>query len=534
MTCSKSPIFLGSWHFCLAVAGAAICASAMNCSPAASGRPGAASRGGSSGSVVITTKGGSSGLTGIGGGTGIDLTGNNTALCEKFGGIACQVKDCGDKPKTTVKGKVYDPAGKNPLYNVAVYVPTTSLSPIADGASCDTCSSNISGQPIAAAITSAQGEFTMDNVPVGTNIPVVIQIGKWQRQTTIPEVKACQDNVLTDPNLFRLPRNQSEGHIPKIALVAGDADRLQCLLYRMGLESSVFTNPEGTGAVNIYNLPSDLGPDQGGAYDSTVNNGARYPDGRVFWNDLASMMKYDMILLACGGVQKATDPTKYAPYDSDPSPISDAAKANMVSYVNAGGRAFGEHYHWAWIKGFPSPKPSDATKPPYPPPFGTEVATWIPYTETDGVPATGTIEQSFPRGQSFAEWLVAVGASTTLGILPLNSDVKPTAQDQINPPGQRWIYEPNGAGPAALRIHYLSFNTPIGTPEETQCGRFVYTGLHVTGGPDDPNKDIKSTFPSTCKVRDLVTAEKALEFMIFDLSSCVTPPKADPTQIILI
>lgn len=74
-----------------------------------------------------------------------------------------------------------------------------------------------------------------------------------------------------------------------------------------------------------------------------------------------------------------------------------------------------------------------------------------------------------------------------------------------------------------MKTHYLSFNAPIGAAPENQCGRFVYTGLHVTGGEDDPNADPKTAFPKTCNVRDLTMAEKALEFMVFDLSSCIAP-----------
>jgi hypothetical protein len=153
---------------------------------------------------------------------------------------------------------------------------------------------------------------------------------------------------------------------------------------------------------------------------------------------MPQLMKYDMVLLACGGVQGATDPTKYAPINpgGGASPISDKAKKNMVAYVNAGGRAFGEHYHWAWIKGFPAPDPTDPFSLPYPPPFGTEVATWIPYTSTTGTAANALIDTSFPKGTAFAQWMLLVKASTALGQLPLTGEVKPTAKDQIKPPSQ--------------------------------------------------------------------------------------------------
>ena len=110
----------------------------------------------------------------------------------------------------------------------------------------------------------------------------MIQVGKWSRQVTVASVPDCTETAITDKNLTRLPKNKSEGSLPKIAIVAGGSDRLQCLFFRMGIDVSEFTNPTGNGAVNIYNLPSDLGPDDGGGYDSTVNGGAKYPDAFNF------------------------------------------------------------------------------------------------------------------------------------------------------------------------------------------------------------------------------------------------------------
>ena len=70
----------------------------------------------------------------------------------------------------------------------ALRVPNAALSPIPSGATCDQCGAEASGQPIATALTDANGHFVMENVPTGTNIPLVIQVGKWRRQVTIPSV----------------------------------------------------------------------------------------------------------------------------------------------------------------------------------------------------------------------------------------------------------------------------------------------------------------------------------------------------------
>ena len=70
-----------------------------------------------------------------------------------------------------MSGTIRDPAGKVPLYNVIVYVPNAALDPIPEGASCDRCSAQLSGKPIATALTDANGRFALENVPVGAEPP---------------------------------------------------------------------------------------------------------------------------------------------------------------------------------------------------------------------------------------------------------------------------------------------------------------------------------------------------------------------------
>ena len=52
------------------------------------------------------------------------------------------------------------------------------------------CSGLASGSPLVIATTGVDGTFTLANAPCGTNIPLVIQLGRWRREITIPSV-AC-------------------------------------------------------------------------------------------------------------------------------------------------------------------------------------------------------------------------------------------------------------------------------------------------------------------------------------------------------
>ncbi len=100
----------------------------------------------------------------------------------------CALKQvrCDGGATTSISGTVYDPAGLNPLYNVIVSIPNAALTAIPTGARrCASCDAQVSGQPIATALTDANGHFVLNNVPWNTDFPLVMQLGKWRRQITI-------------------------------------------------------------------------------------------------------------------------------------------------------------------------------------------------------------------------------------------------------------------------------------------------------------------------------------------------------------
>ena len=93
---------------------------------------------------------------------------------------------------TTVRGKVFDPAGLNPLANVIVFVPNDSsrLPALSPGA--PTCESTTSiGDFVTFAITDASGSFVLTGVPVGDGVPITVQTGKWRRTVEMSISKAC-------------------------------------------------------------------------------------------------------------------------------------------------------------------------------------------------------------------------------------------------------------------------------------------------------------------------------------------------------
>ena len=416
---------------------------------------------------------------------------------------ACNQVQCEAGKSTTIRGTVYDPAGKVPLYNVVVYVPSAPLDPLpSTGATCDQCGGTVSGSPIVTTLTDAKGEFVLDNVPAGTNIPLVMQVGKWRREVTLPSVPSCVDTTLTDRNLTRLPRNQGEGSIPRIAITTGGADPLECLPRKIGLDDAEFTTAGGAGRVQLFTGggwtdAQSVAHPAAAAFASSLNGGAAFAPAGPLWGSSATLKQYDIVLMACEG--ELNDTSK---------PV--AARQALYDYENAGGRVFASHWHRYWFSDGPAPVPS--------------VGTWMDRIDpaAAGVIATGSVNTSFPKGEALKEWLVNVGASTTPGELPIK-DSKHNL-DATNPAeAEQWITMPNPNAGNQTAVEYMTFNTPIDQPVAAQCGRVVYSDLHVSSG-DVTGKP----FPSGCITTELSPQEKALEFMLFDLSSCVQSDNVAP------
>jgi hypothetical protein len=427
---------------------------------------------------------------------------------------SCRQQACAAGATTTVSGTVYDPAGKVPLYNAIVYVPNSALDPIAEGVSCDKCAGTASGHPISSALTDAAGNFVLPDVPVGTDIPLVIQIGKWRRQTAIPTVTACTNTQLTDPSLTRLPRDQTEGHLPQMAITTGHSDALECLLRKMGVSDQEFSTNAGTGRVHMY-----VGCDGGNGFGcnqlSADLGGATFPAATTLWSDATLLAKYDILLLSCEGSQCGTDKKPYV--------------GLIKAYADMGGRLFLDHLHYYWLRNGALPWPTSANY------IGSGADLPSPFTVD--------IDASFPKGASFSEWLVNVGAApapagTPPGPVQLSIlGGQYSVESAIPPMTQQWIYTDMNPDTSSggMGVEYMTMNTPVekaSTDPGSQCGRVVFTDLHVVSATGDVSR-AAMPFPTGCVVADLTPQEKALEFMFFDLSSCVQPENEPPPPIMI-
>jgi hypothetical protein len=443
------------------------------------------------------------------------------ANCPAGSPLSCYVNTKCASP-TTITGKVYDPAGKNPLQNVVVFVPNnpSTLPAIDPGTStCSSCDTSI-GDYVTFALSGADGSFKLTGVPTGKDVPLVMQIGKWRRMITVAQTKDCGTVTVPDkdPGQARLPRNRTEGDMPQMALLTGGLDDLGCFLTRMGIDAAEYSPPGGGGRLDIYQGLTLAG--LGGPKLSNGTAGNCTNTSCPLWASKASFEKYDIVLLACEGDTFDSDALTDGGLSlgGNATNVTPTGKQALHDWLDEGGKVFATHFHYTWFMNGPADFRA--------------VAQWRGYSLGTGTCPNCQIDQSFQGGKDFYTWLQTAGALSGGGI-SLNGVADSVAGYTMGTT-DRWIYGQSAtlgvnAG-AADDTKYLSFNTPIGgipidggseVGGKQYCGKAVFTDLHAGGAPS-------GDVPGSCKQQDLSSQEKALEYLLFDLSACVRDESKPP------
>jgi hypothetical protein len=407
--------------------------------------------------------------------------------------LQCRQRTCATGT-TSVSGTVFAPNGKLPLYNVAVYVPNAPLAPLVAGMTCDRCGTQTSGRPIASALSDQEGKFKVSNVPVGKDVPLVFQVGKWRRQVVIPEVLPCQDNPLRDANLTRLPRNRGEGDLPRVALTAGRCDQLTCMIPKLGLDPAEIGVSGQDRSFTFF----------AGADGDTTGPAGMMP-ATALWNTLDELKKYDMLLLSCPCTEALA---------ARGAPAFDA----LTKYVNAGGRTFGSHFEYVWWR--------------FSPDMGLAGAFSITRGGELGAPPI-TIDTTFPKGKALADWMKFLDPSLTYGQVPSMAILDDFTAARA--PAQIWARSPGfgTVGAMSRSPRFMTINTPVASPPEQRCGRMAHLDVHVTAesAPTRPPGSPTLPFPQSCGSLELTKSEHVLAFFIFDLAACIqedTKPPVPP------
>jgi hypothetical protein len=276
-------------------------------------------------------------------------------------------------------------------------------------------------------------------------------------------------------------------------LTTGNADSLECLIRKLGIDDAEITNASGDGRIHFY---------AGNGKNKFVSgwpggSGATLSSATDFWNDVNKLKPYDIVILSCEGAQNS---------NTKPQAALDAMKA----YADLGGRVFMSHWHNIWIEGATTPAG------PQRPMVWPQVATWSNGGNTPD-PITDIIdEQKNPKGSSFATWMLNVMGSTVRGEVTVH-DGRTTCSSVVDARAERWVYYQSGNDQLPQNFQ---FTTPNEAAADARCGKVVFSDMHVSGGPQ------AGDYPTSCGnngvVQPLTPQEKALAFMLFDLASCVS------------
>jgi hypothetical protein len=377
-------------------------------------------------------------------------------------------------PPTTINGTVFAPNESLPLYGADVYIPITEPGPLPSGSQCARCSDPLPGGAMVHTISNDKGEFVLSNVPAGASIPLVIQIGKWRRRVSVP-VAACQANVLSRAETS-LPGNRTEGDMPKMAFVSGACDPSECVLRKLGIDDSEFTSDTGPGSVHLYTTMGAT---------SSLADGTPLTNATVLWSDLNKLKSYDVMFLGCECSQQDAVKTQQM-FD------------NIQAYADLGGRIYATHYQSIWIDG----KTTGGTPAP--------TAEWqsvLSCPMNSGGGTSTTIDQiNNPKGVTFATWLVNTAASGILGTLPIQGGAQ-TCDTVDLAIADRWMYQ-------GTKPQMIQFTTPLTTAKPQRCGKVTFSDMHSTDAASN------APFPNGCEVTSLTPQQKALAFVLFELSAC--------------
>lgn len=398
------------------------------------------------------------------GGAGVPNTCGTPAGCT---GLCQQQVTCPGGGTTSIEGYVTSPNGTLPVPNAVVYVPNGTVMPFGTNVACETCAT-ASGSPLVSTTTNANGHFLLPNVPVSdaakvTDIPVVVQLGRWRKQFTITTT-ACTNNLVpaygtaAADKTAALPTKKSEGDIPLTAISTGAVDGLECVLRKMGVDDGEFTAGNGTGRIRLYQdngaRISAGSPNAAALYGAPTNTGGI--DGATNANPIAittsathNLATGDLVTIAgvagntnangtwtitktgtktftlngragnanytgssndfwgsCGTVACNREIDKYDAviFGCVASDVTKDAisRQNVLGYANKGGRVFATHFSYVWLTDLANVKT----------PWEATTNKWTPksiFWDT----ATAFIDTSFPKGVQFASWLQAPVAPTS-------------------------------------------------------------------------------------------------------------------------
>ena len=329
---------------------------------------------------------------------------------------------------TTITGKVYDPAGANALYNVMVYIPggpngDAELPPITEGVSCQTCASVVLS-PMVSTLTNDEGRVRAEGRARRQG-----RSGRHPGRQVAPQAEVRRHEERARRTRFRIASSAFRRTAPKATCRTSRSPPAAAMRSSASSAASASTTRSSSPAraprvtSTCSTAPAATFPGAPEAGGSTAD-----PLGGELWNDIGEDV--EVTTWSCSPASAAR-PTTNKGGDVGAAGTRNARQA-MWDYANAGGKIFATHYHYTWFKNSPQQD-------------WQQVANW---KAQGGGSGAYDVDQTFPKGASFADWLVNVNASSSKGTIQL-TDVTDSLSN-VNAPAQSWIAKGDERGPLLL------------------------------------------------------------------------------------
>ena len=372
---------------------------------------------------------------------------------------------------TAVTGTVYAPNGVDPLPNISVYA-ASQVNPFPPANYCARCSAPVDTW-YASTKSSTDGTFTLDlaGAPAGATIQFVVEVGRFRKVTMLP-IKACSANAAPKA-AATLPGKSADGDVPKIAVATGGSDHLDQILTALGITE--------------YDC-----------YDGRAQAGGSTPTckpvdvlSKLLTNQSAKKVEsYHLLFISCA-------PGAYAAYGTGGVDMT-MLKTNLAGFVTRGGRVFATDMSYDYVaQAFPADVTWMGPSGAPPPVDGANVGVGGSYSGTVDVPA-------------LKAWLTARGVNTTPTV-PITGFLNPWSVQASLPSTSTLVV--NGTVKYTVNGTATTGDVPLTSEfDPGHCGRVIYSSYHTASGTIDP--------------RNLKPQERILEYLMFDVATCVSdPPK---------
>ena len=392
---------------------------------------------------------------------------------------------CADNTKVTITGKVTAPNQTDPVPGAAVYIPSNVPEDFPLEVRCEVCKTPGQTTNRWWTTTSAfNGSFTLTDVCPGSYW-LVMQNGRFRRavKITVP----TGGNMQIKAGESRLPRKNKEftihDAVPRIAVATGDYDKMECVLLKMGLDSSAYDLYEGAKLLKNKQLNK--------TFADLVKT-------------YSALKAYNIIFINC------TDNT----FESQLK--NSLVQQNLKKYIEAGGRLYVTDWSYDWLEQMPDLAPYIDFEP------GLSDST--PEAQNKGALGKGDIKVLADiKDPALAKWLGQFSGAIQNGKSQISHfltqwvimhKVSKDVKTWVNGVIQSISGSINGSRPLTVTFNYKN------------CGKVLFSSYH-TEGRDEELKAYPAPakpFPNYCAGK-ISPQDRILEYLIFDIANCVTPVK---------